>query len=417
MLHIDSERLWASLEALGRIGAYQDEATGLNGVCRLALTKEDGEGRRHVVAEMKAAGLDVTIDRIGNVYGRRRGREDGLPPVMAGSHIDSVATGGRFDGCLGVLGALEVVKTLNDAKHVTRRPLVVAFFTEEEGARFGTDMLGSAVATGRVPLETAYGLTDRDGKRLEDELDAIGFKGTAPERLGPVHAYVECHIEQGPLLRAAGVDIGVVTGVQAISWMELTLLGKSAHAGTTPMALRADPGVVASRIQLHLREMVKSGRYGGELRATMGVTRFEPGLVNVVPNRVVATVDIRHPDDAQLRRAEAELHAFFQQAAAEEKVTLTWRQTARTPDVAFSTRVQELVAAAARARGLTHQPIVSGAGHDCQELARICPAGMVFVPGEYDGISHNPREYSTPKQCADGVNVLLDVVTALADEA
>lgn len=417
MRNINGERLWASLEALGRIGAYQDEASGLSGVRRLALSKEDGEGRRHVVAEMKAAGLEVTVDRIGNVYGRRKGLEDALTPVMAGSHIDSVATAGRFDGCLGVLGALEVVKTLNDAGHVTRRPLVVAFFTEEEGARFGTDMLGSAVATGRVSLETAYALSDRDGKRVKDELDAIGFLGTAPEHLGDVHAYVECHIEQGPMLRAAGMDIGVVTGVQAISWMELTLTGKSAHAGTTPMALRVDPGVVASRIQLHLREMVKSGRYGADLRATMGVTRFEPGLVNVVPNRVVATVDIRHPDDAVLKRAEAELHEFFSRAAADEKVTLTWRQTARTPDVAFSTLVQEKVADAAQARGLKHQRIVSGAGHDCQELARLCPAGMVFVPGEYDGISHNPREYSTPKQCEDGVNVLLDVLTALADEA
>jgi N-carbamoyl-L-amino-acid hydrolase len=416
MPNINAERLWASLEALGRIGAYQDETAGLTGVRRLALTKEDGEGRRHVVAEMKAAGLDVTVDRIGNVYGRRKGREDALSPVMAGSHIDSVATAGRFDGCLGVLGALEVVKTLNDAKHVTRRPLVVAFFTEEEGARFGTDMLGSAVATGRLPLDAAYALTDRAGLSVQAELEAIGFKGPTDERLAPPYAYVECHIEQGPMLRAAGVDLGVVTGVQAISWMELTLSGKSAHAGTTPMSLRVDPGVVAARIQLHLRELVKSGRFGADLRATMGVTRFEPGLVNVVPNRVVATVDIRHPDDAVLKRAEAELHEFMDRAAAEEKVTLVRRQTARTPDVAFSARVQEKVADAAKARGLSFQRIVSGAGHDCQELARLCPAGMVFVPGEYDGISHNPREYSTPKQCADGVNVLCDVLTALADE-
>jgi N-carbamoyl-L-amino-acid hydrolase len=417
MRTINGERLWASLEALGRIGAYEDEASGLTGVRRLALTPEDGEGRRHVVAQMKAAGLTVTVDRIGNVYGRRAGREDGLAPVMAGSHIDSVATAGRFDGCLGVLGALEVVKTLNDEGYVTRRPLVVAFFTEEEGARFGTDMLGSAVATGRVPLQAAYGLTDRNGKTVKDELEAIGFLGEAPELLAAPHAYVECHIEQGPLLRAAGMDIGVVTGVQAISWMELTLQGRSAHAGTTPMELRADPGVVAARIQLHLREMVRSGRYGHDLRATMGVTRFEPGLVNVVPNRVLATVDLRHPSDAVLVRAEAELHRFFESAAAEEKVKLTWRQTARTPDVAFSPRVQEAVAVAAQARGLKHQRIVSGAGHDCQELARLCPAGMVFIPGEYDGISHNPREYSTPKQCEDGVNVLCDVLVALADEA
>ncbi|MCC6333071.1 MAG: Zn-dependent hydrolase [Myxococcales bacterium] len=416
MRNINGERLWASLEALGRIGAYQDEGSGLTGVRRLALTAEDGEGRRHVVEQMKAAGLAVTVDRIGNVYGRRAGREDALEPVMSGSHLDSVATAGRFDGCLGVLGALEVVKTLNDEGTVTRRPLVVAFFSEEEGARFGTDMLGSAVATGRLSLETAYGLTDRAGKTVKDELSAIGFLGEGAELLPAPHAYVECHIEQGPLLKAAGMDVGVVTGVQAISWMELTLTGKSAHAGTTPMELRVDPGVVASRIQLHLREMVRSGRYGGDLRATMGVTRFEPGLVNVVPNKVVATVDLRHPFDAVLKRAEAELHRFFEAAAAEEKVTLAWRQTARTPDVSFSARVQEAVAAAAQARGLKHQRIVSGAGHDCQELARLCRAGMVFIPGEYDGISHNPREYSTPKQCTDGVNVLCDVLVALADE-
>ncbi|MBL8918702.1 MAG: M20 family metallo-hydrolase [Myxococcaceae bacterium] len=415
-MNIDSARLTASLDALGRLGAYTDELSGLQGVRRLAFSKEDGEGRRHVVAEMKAAGLEVTIDRIGNVYGRRRGRDDGAKPVMAGSHIDSVATAGRFDGCLGVLGALEVVKTLNDAKVTTRRPLVVAFFSEEEGARFGTDMLGSAVAVGRIPLERAWGLSDADGKLVKAELEAIGFLGAADERLAAPHAYVECHIEQGPMLRAANIDLGVVTGVQAICWHELIITGRSAHAGTTPMSLRADPGVAASRVQLLLRDLVNCGRFGADLRATMGVTRFFPGLVNVVPNRVVATVDIRHPDDGVLRRAEAELVEEYEQIAADEKVTIVHRQTARTPDIAFSTKVQDLVAGAASARGLSMQRIVSGAGHDCQELARLCPAGMIFVPGEYDGISHNPRELSTPKQCADGVNVLLDVLTTLAEE-
>ncbi len=415
-LSIDPDRLAASIDALGRIGAYKDDASGLTGVCRLAFSKEDGEGRSHVVALMKDAGLSVSIDRIGNVYGRRRGRDDGARPVMAGSHIDSVATAGRFDGCLGVLGAIEVVRTLDAAGQVTRRPLVVAFFSEEEGARFGTDMLGSAVATGRVSLEKAYALTDRAGKSVKDELTAIGFIGDAPVALPPPHAYVECHIEQGPMLRAAGVDIGVVTGVQAICWHELTLTGKSAHAGTTPMDLRADPGLAASRLQLFLRELIRSGRFGDQLRATMGVTNLFPGLVNVVPNRVMATVDIRHPDDAVLRRALGELTAFYERVAAEEKVQLVFRETARTPDVPFDARVQQLVSKAAAARGLSHQRLVSGAGHDCQELARLCPAGMVFVPGEFDGISHNPRELSTPKQCADGVNVLLDVMTALAEE-
>lgn len=415
-MNINSERLTASLEALGRIGAYTDEATGIIGVRRLAYSQEDGEGRRHVVNEMKAAGLEVTIDGIGNVYGRRRGRDDAAKPVMAGSHIDSVATAGRFDGCLGVLGALEVVKTLNDAKVTTRRPLVVAFFSEEEGARFGTDMLGSAVAVGRIPLERAYGLTTRDGKVVRAELERIGFLGPAPVALSAQHAYVECHIEQGPMLRAANVDVGVVTGVQAICWHELVITGRSAHAGTTPMNLRADPGMAASRVQLALRELVRSGRYGDQLRATMGVTQFHPGLVNVVPNRVVASVDLRHPDDAVLRRAEADLVELYGRIAAEEQVTLVHRQSARTPDIAFAPKVQDLVAKAATARGLSAQKIVSGAGHDCQELATLCPAGMVFVPGEYDGISHNPREFSTPKQCGDGVNVLLDVLTSLAEE-
>lgn len=415
-LSIDGARLYASLEALGRIGAYRDEEAGVDGVCRLAFSAADGDGRRHVVAQMRGAGLAVTVDRIGNVYARRAGRDDSLAPVMAGSHIDSVATAGRFDGCLGVLGALEVVRTLAAANVTTRRPIVVAFFSEEEGARFGTDMLGSAVATGRVPLERAYALTDRKGAVVRDELAAIGFLGDAPVELAPPYAYVECHIEQGPMLRAAGVDIGVVTGVQAISWQELTIVGKSAHAGTTPMSLRADPGVAASRVQLALREMVRSGRFGEHLRATMGVTNYEPGLVNVVPNRVLATVDLRHPEHAVLERAEAELRAVLGKIAAEEKVTLTARQTARTPDVGFAPKVQELVSKAAAARGLSQQRIVSGAGHDCQEMARICPAGMVFVPGERDGISHNPRELSTEKQCADGVNVLLDVIVALAEE-
>lgn len=415
-MNVNSDRLTASLEALGRIGASTDETTGIVGVRRLAFSREDGEGRRHVVNEMKAAGLEVVVDRIGNVFGRRKGRDDGAKPVMSGSHIDSVATAGRFDGCLGVLGALEVVKTLNDAKVTTRRPLIVAFFSEEEGARFGTDMLGSAVAVGRIPLERAYALQDRDGKVVREELERIGFLGTANERLAAPHAYVECHIEQGPMLRAANVDVGVVTGVQAICWHELLITGRSAHAGTTPMSLRADPGVAASRVQLALRDLVRGGKYGDQLRATMGVTQFHPGLVNVVPNRVVASVDLRHPDDAVLRRAEVELVATYERIASEEKVTLVHRQSARTPDIAFAPKVQDLVAKSANARGLVLQRIVSGAGHDCQEMATLCPAGMVFVPGEYDGISHNPREFSTPKQCADGVNVLLDVLTALAEE-
>ncbi len=419
MLKINAERLYASIEALGRIGAYADEATGLTGVNRLALTDADGQGRRHVVGLMRALGLEVTVDRIGNVHARRAGREDTLPPMMIGSHIDSVPTAGRFDGCLGVLGGLEIVRTLDEAGIRTRRPLVVAFFTDEEGSRFGTDMLGSAVAAGRLALESAYALRDRQGLTVRDELERIGFLGPAPVealRQVPPHAYLECHIEQGPILRARERDIGVVTGVQAISWQALTITGKSAHAGTTPMHLRADAGVAAAKINLRLREMIASGRYGTEMRATMGGIAPHPGMVNIVPGRVLATVDLRNPSEEDMRRAEVDLIAYYPRVEAEEHVRIQWRQTARTEPVPFDPKIQDTIARAAEALGLVHERIISGAGHDAQELATLCPAAMVFVPGEHDGISHNPREHSTPAQCANGVNVLLHAVLALAEE-
>jgi N-carbamoyl-L-amino-acid hydrolase len=415
MLKVNAERLYASIEALGRIGAYADEVTGLTGVNRLALTDADGQGRRHVVGLMRGLGLDVTVDRIGNVYARRAGREDQLPPVMIGSHVDSVPTAGRFDGCLGVLGGLEIVRTLDEAGIRTRRPVVVAFFTDEEGSRFGTDMLGSAVATGRLTLEAAYALRDSQGLAVRDELERIGFLGPAPVEALP-HAYLECHIEQGPILRARERDIGVVTGVQAISWQALTITGKSAHAGTTPMHLRADAGVAAARINLHLREMIASGRYGTELRATMGAIAPHPGMVNIVPGRVLATVDLRNPSEEDMRRAERDLIAYYARVEDEEHVRIQWRQTARTEPVPFDPKIQDRIAAAADALGLGHQRIISGAGHDAQEFARLCPAAMVFVPGERDGISHSPREHSTPEQCANGVNVLLHALLVLAEE-
>lgn len=414
-LRVNQDRLYRSLEELGAIGAYNDELTGLVGVNRLALSEADGKGRRLVVSWMKELGLDVTVDAIGNVYGRRAGRNNDLAPVMMGSHIDSVPTAGRFDGCLGVLGALEVVRTLNENHVETLRPIVAAFFTDEEGCRFGTDMLGSAVATGRISLEDAYAIRDRDGFAVKDELEKIGFLGTADVKVKAPHAYLECHVEQGPIVRSHGKDIGVVYGVQAISWQALTISGKACHAGSTPMNLRADAGVAAAKINLHLREMIASGQYG-EMRATMGAIVPTPGLVNIVPGRVLATVDLRNPDDAMMRKAEADLLEYYKQVEAEEGVKIEWRQTARTESVHFDKSVQARIAAAADALGLTHEPIIAGAGHDAQEFSRLCKTAMVFVPGEYDGISHNPRELSTPEQCANGVNVAIQVLLGLAEE-
>lgn len=414
-LSIDAERLERSLLDLARIGSYRDEASGRDGVRRVALTDDDAAGRRQVVEWMGSAGLEVAVDAIGNVYATRAGRDPSLAPVMVGSHIDSVPTGGAFDGTLGVLGGLEVVRTLNDHRVVTRRPLVVAFFTDEEGCRFGTDMLGSAVATGRITLDDAYALTDADGRSVRSELERIGFLGPEPIGARRPHAYVECHIEQGPVLVNGGVEIGVVTGVQAIAWLEVMFAGRSSHAGTTPTSFRRDAGLSAARVNVALREMVDSGRYG-ELRATMGVFRPHPGVVNVIPGRVAATIDLRNPDDVAMAAAERDVVSLLVERAREDGVEITWRGTAKTAMVPFDPHVQQWIDEAAAARRLTRAPILSGAGHDAQEWARVAKTAMVFVPGQHDGISHNPREFSTREQCAAGVNVILDVATRLCDE-
>lgn len=417
-LRINGERLWASLMELARIGAYEDPATGLVGVNRQSLTDEDAEGRRLLIRWMHEAGLEVSVDEMGTIFGRREGAQSELAPVMAGSHIDSVATAGAFDGCLGVLGALEVVRSLNERGISTRRPLVIAAFTEEEGVRFGTDMLGSAVAAGRLTLEYAYDLVDAAGLRFGDELDRIGFTGEGPVRLDPPHAYVECHIEQGPVLLGADRAIGVITGVQAISWQRITLHGRAAHAGTTPTELRVDAGLAAAQIVVKVREMVDSGRYG-RLRATVGHIATSPGLPSVVPDRAELTVDLRNPDDGHMAAAEQDLAAFLA-ALPDSQPTpglgVETQRMAKTRQVPFDDRIQDTIAAAAADLGYDTIRLMSGAGHDAQELAAITPTAMIFVRGQYEGISHNPREYSTPEDCAAGITVLAHTLLRLTEE-
>ncbi|MHA7189565.1 M20 family metallo-hydrolase [Arthrobacter sp. MDT2-16] len=413
-LRINGERLWESLMELARIGAYEDPASGLVGVNRQSLTDEDGQGRRLLISWMEEAGLEVSIDEMGTIFGRREGTDPDAAPLMAGSHIDTVGTAGAFDGCLGVLGALEVVRSLNGAGITTRRPLIIAAWTEEEGVRFGTDMLGSAVAAGRLSLDYAYDLTDENGLRFGDELQRIGFKGTCPVRLDPPHAYVECHIEQGPVLAREGYAVGVVTGVQAISWQKVTLHGRAAHAGTTPTELRIDAGLAAAQIIVEVRRMVDSGQYG-RLRATVGHIRTSPGLPSVVPDLAEITVDLRNPDDDFMSAAEADLEAFLEALPQTQPgLRVETKRMAKTRAVPFSPEVQDTIEAAAHALGQDTMRLMSGAGHDAQEMAPITPTAMIFVRGQYDGISHNPREYSTPEDCATGITVLAATILELS---
>ncbi len=403
-LHIDGDRLLRRIDDLATIGPIEG-----GGSCRLALTDEDRDGRDLVVAWMTDLGLDISMDGIGNVVGVRPGRTDG-PPIMTGSHIDTVRTGGRFDGNLGVLAGLEVIETLEFNGITTEHPFAVAFFTDEEGARFQPDMLGSLVYAGGMGLEEALDVVGIDGTVLGEELDRIGYRGTSPCPGIAPRAFVELHVEQGPVLEADGVTIGAVTGVQGISWTELAITGQSNHAGTTPMHLRHDAGYVAAAIAAHVRQLAI--RMGGRQVATVGSLELNPNLVNVIAGSATMTVDLRNTDEALLVEAEADLARFVAEAATAEGVTVAERTLARFQPVAFDDRVVDTVAAVAAELGHSVKRLPSGAGHDAQMMARLCPTGMVFVPSR-DGISHNPAEYTEPDDLVAGADVLLGSMLAL----
>jgi N-carbamoyl-L-amino-acid hydrolase len=404
-LRISFPRLRARLDALGELGAIAG-----GGSCRLALTDADKEGRDLVVTWMTDLGLRIDIDGIGNVVGTwPPDRHD--PPVLSGSHIDTVATGGRYDGCLGVLAGLEVLETVIAAGIETERPLAVAFFTDEEGSRFAPDMLGSLVFAGGMSVEDAWSAVGIDGAVLGDELTRIGYAGTAPCPTRPPAAYVELHIEQGPVLEAEGFTIGAVTGVQGISWTELTITGQSNHAGTTPMAMRHDAGYAAARIAMFARDLATE--VGPPLVATVGRIDLHPNLVNVVAARARLTVDVRHTDDAVLVEAERRLDACLDEVVSDEGLTIERKRLARFDPVAFDEEVVALVETVAEEHGHAVRRLPSGAGHDAQMLARICPSGMVFVPS-VNGISHNPAEHTDDGDLEAGANVLLHCLLRLA---
>jgi len=380
------------------------------GNCRLALTDDDRDGRDLVVSWMRDLGLQIGVDAIGNVIGVWNVGE-GLA-VLSGSHIDTVRTGGKYDGNLGVIAALEVIETCQLSGYTPRRPLAVGIFTDEEGARFAPDMLGSLVYVGGLALEEALDILAIDGPRLGDELARIGYAGPLPCPGIAPHAFVELHVEQGPTLEAKGIRIGAVTGVQGISWQEITITGQSNHAGTTPMSMRHDPAYVAAEITVFVRKLAI--RYGANQVCTAAKIDLYPNLINVVPARVTITLDIRNTEETLLQRAEAEIATFVKEIAASEGVTITTKTLARFEPVVFDERVINCVEQIAVDLGNTTQRMPSGAGHDAQMLARVCPSGMVFVPS-VKGISHNPAEHTSPEDLAAGANVLLQVMLTLAE--
>jgi N-carbamoyl-L-amino-acid hydrolase len=413
LLRIDGGRLGARLDALGDIGAVHGPS-GERGCARLALTDADRDGRDLVVGWMRDLGMEVVIDSIGNVVATMAGTDSSAAPVMTGSHIDTVRTGGRFDGNLGVLAGLEVVETLAQHGVRTKRSIQVAFFTDEEGARFQPDMLGSLVYVGGMSLEEALDVRAADdAARLGDELQRIGYAGSVPcPHPSAPHAFVELHIEQGPVLEDEGVTIGVVTGVQGISWTELVITGQSAHAGTTPMRLRRDPGYVAAAINVGVRRI--AAEMGGSQVATVGRVDTTPNLVNVVPSTVTMTVDLRNTDERLLQQAEERFRELCDELAAAEGVTITRRTLARFEPVVFDPAMIDRVERVANRLGHSTMRMPSGAGHDAQMLARVCPTSMIFVPS-VAGLSHNLAELTHPDDVQAGADVLLQVMLELAE--
>ena len=405
-LRIDGARLWQSLMDLAQIGA-----TPKGGVCRIALTDLDRQGRDLFVQWAREAGMTVTIDKIGNGFMRRPGRNNSLPPIMTGSHIDTQPTGGKFDGNYGVLAGLEVVRTLNAASVRTRAPIEVAVWTNEEGSRFVPVMMGSGVFAGAFTLEHALAQRDAQGVSVGEALASIGYAG----QLGPapaVGSYFEAHIEQGPVLENHARVIGVVTAALGQRWYDVTVQGMEAHAGPTPMELRRDALLAASELVLEVNRIAV--QRAPHARGTVGTMELFPNSRNVIPGRASLSVDLRAPDDAQLLDMDAALRAACARIATERSLQITVEQVVYFPPQPFTPQLVQAVRANADDLGYSSMDVVSGAGHDAVYLARVAPAAMIFVPCD-DGISHNEIENAAAEHLEAGCNVLLRAMLAAAE--
>lgn len=404
---IDGRRLWDSLMSMAEIGA-----TPKGGVRRITLTDVDRAGRDRFKDWCQAAGLSVTVDSMGNMFARREGKNPALPPVLMGSHLDSQPSGGKFDGALGVIAGLEVMRTLNDLGHETLRPVVLVNWTDEEGTRFGRSLMGSGVWAGVYPQAEIFQVTDIDGVTVRQALDSIGYAGPQEAKPFAADAYFELHIEQGPILERENTAIGIVTGAQAQVWYDAVIEGRDSHAGTTPPSMRRDALVGAARIIELVHAMMQAR--GEDGRGTVGFLEVLPNSRNVVPGEVRFSVEFRHPDDAELDRLDHDFEprAFEIVRALGLKLTLT--RLFKFKAQPFDADCVGLVESAAQRLGYSARRIVSGAGHDAVYVARRVPTAMIFTPCR-DGLSHNEEEHIEPVQAEAGGQVLFEAVLARAD--
>lgn len=403
---LDRERFRETMTEQAAIGA-----TSEGGLHRLALTEADREGRDWFVSCLEALDLEVRIDAMGNVFGRREGSEESAP-VLVGSHLDSQPNGGIYDGALGVVAALESLRTLDEDGIETTRPIEIVNWTNEEGSRFQPAMMGSGVWAGEQRLDDAYATTDGEGTSVRGELERIGYLGEVPaEPSEEYDAYLELHVEQGPFLERAGAQVGVVTGIVGFSWGELAFTGESNHTGTTPMRLRRDALVAAADTVTAVRRIPT--KLGDRTVATIGSLSVSPDSINVIPGSVTMTWDVRNPTDEGVERARTKVLEEAEAAAAREGVELAIEDRMRAPSVSFAPRCVDAVAEAAKAGGYDARRLPSGAGHDATHLAGICDTGMVFAVSE-EGISHSPAEYTSPEDCYAAANTLANATLLLA---
>jgi N-carbamoyl-L-amino-acid hydrolase len=406
-LQINGERLLQRLTDMAQLGA-----TAKGGVCRVALSDEDKAGRDLFVEWCQAAGCTVTVDQIGNIFARKDGTRGDLPAVLAGSHLDSQPTGGKYDGVYGVLAALEAIETMNDKEISTTHPVEIVSWTNEEGARFAPGLAGSGVYAGAFDLEYTLSRSDKSGLTLGEELRRIGYAGEAIAGGRPLKAALEIHIEQGPILEAEGITIGVVRGIQGMRWYDLIFAGQEAHAGTTPMERRKDPVAAVIKVLQRIYTLnEKNAPYG---RATFGDFTVEPGSRNTVPGRLTVSLDYRHPEETVLDEVDQELRTIMEAecrvAGVEGQVEELWHM----PPVSFAAECILAVQSAADKLGYSSKEMISGAGHDAMYLAQVTPTGMIFVPCE-DGLSHNELENAQPEDLIAGANVLLHAILELAN--